>query len=131
MRSTHKFPSSLKTNLVPRARFSFGQHQVRCPFRWTRATKALGTRLPKSKKKPSSSKQLSTVAAVDSRFGLYHVAVVLSFLRSISLALSYSNNNNNNNNNNNFEEGAIKLKTGYSLAPQDHGLVSALKIINN
>ena len=33
-------------------------------------------------------KQLSTVAAfVDSRFGLYHVAVVLSFLRSpISLA---------------------------------------------
>ena len=29
-----------------------------------------------------------------------------------------------------FEEGAIKLKTGYPLAPQDHGLVSALKIIS-
>ena len=29
---------------------------------------------------PSSSKQLSTVAAVDSRFGLYHVAVVLSLI---------------------------------------------------
>ena len=38
---------------------------------------------------PARSKQLSMVAAVDSRFGLYRVAVVLSFLRSISPALSY------------------------------------------
>ena len=29
-----------------------------------------------------------------------------------------------------FEEGIIKLKNGYPLAPQDHGLVSALKIIS-
>ena len=30
----------------------------------------------------------------------------------------------------NNKEGTIKLKTGYPLAPQDHGLVSALKIIS-
>ena len=36
------------------------------------------------------------------------------------------NNNNSNNNTNNNKEGVIKLKTGYPLVPQDHGLVSAL-----
>ena len=29
-----------------------------------------------------------------------------------------------------FEEGAIKLKTGYPLVPQDHGMVSALRTLS-
>ena len=54
----------------------------------------------------------------------------ISHTLTIRYEESQINNNNNNNNNNNFEEGAIKLKTGYLLAPQDHGLVSALKILS-
>jgi len=38
---------------------------------------------------PAGSKQLSTVAVLGFQFGLYHVVVALSFLRSISCALLY------------------------------------------
>ena len=48
-----------------------------------------------------------------------------------------NNNNNNNSTKDNLarysthsEEGVIKLKTGYSLVPQDHGLIPALETLS-
>ena len=61
---------------------------AKCTWQWPRAFGGTFDSLGCSSKclatpcwrEPSSSKQLSTVAAVDSRFGLYHVAVVLSLI---------------------------------------------------
>ena len=68
-----------ESNVPPNARGGVARHLEEQPSESNVPPNARGSDLGQWRE-PSSSKQLSTVAAVDSRFGLYHVAVVLSLI---------------------------------------------------